>query len=286
MEEENSLINLGDLAGLSKPATVLIEKVSNAVGVLYEPYRIIKKAKAEAKAEKIKALASIEVNELEQRGLNRFVQQQARKQKNIEQITAQAASSLKEDAKVEDIDEDWIAHLFKQCDTISDKEMQTLWANLLSGEASKPGTFSKRTVNLVASLDKKDARLFTDFCQFVWSDFPLIYDLENKIYKNAGINFLTLKHLDAIGLISFSSALGYKLEKLNKITTVSYFGSIVLVTFPKDKNNELKAGEAMLTQAGKELKPICGAIRNNEFYEYIIKKWQKEGLNPIKINKD
>ncbi len=37
------LINLGKL---SKPATVLIEKVSSAIGFLYEPNRIKRKAKA------------------------------------------------------------------------------------------------------------------------------------------------------------------------------------------------------------------------------------------------
>lgn len=132
MAEGNSLIDLGDL---SKPAVLLIEKVSNAVGVLYEPRRIRKKAEAEAKAERIRMLTSIELSDLQQRAIDRLVQQEARKQANIEQITAQAASSLKEDAKVEDMEEDWIAHFFKNCDTVSDKEMQSLWSNLLSGEA-------------------------------------------------------------------------------------------------------------------------------------------------------
>jgi len=64
MADGSSIINLGDLA---KPATVLIEKISNAVGVLYEPRRVIKKAHAEAEAEKIKALAGIELSDIEQR---------------------------------------------------------------------------------------------------------------------------------------------------------------------------------------------------------------------------
>ncbi|WP_048608561.1 hypothetical protein [Providencia rettgeri] len=84
MADGNSIINLGDLA---KPATVLIEKVSNAVGVLYEPRRIRKKAEAEAEAEKIKALAGIELTEIQQRGIERLVHQEARKQENIESIT-------------------------------------------------------------------------------------------------------------------------------------------------------------------------------------------------------
>ena len=141
MSNGKSLIDLSDL---SKPATVLVKKVCNAVGILYEPRRIRKRAEAEAEAEKIKALASIELNEIQQRAIDRLVHQEARKQENIEAITAQAAASLDADAKVEELEEDWVAHFFKNCDTVSDKEMQSLWSRLLAGEATKPGTFSKR----------------------------------------------------------------------------------------------------------------------------------------------
>jgi hypothetical protein len=278
MAEGNSLINLGDL---SKPATVLIEKVSNAVGVLYEPRRIKKKAEAEAEAEKIKALASIELNDLQQRAVDRLVHQEARKQENIEQITAQAAASLDKDAKVEDLEEDWIAHFFKNCDTVSDKEMQSLWSSLLSGEATKPGTFSKRTVDFVASMDKKDAKLFTEFCQFAWfmgDVIPLIFSSEDEIYNSKGVDFSTLKHLDAIGLISFEPNSGYRRMGFGKYAQIFYFGTPVLIEFAKDKDNEMQTGKVLLTQAGQELAPICGAVRNDEFYEYVINKWHKQGL--------
>jgi transposase len=110
MVEGGSLINLGDL---SKPSTVLIEKVCNAVGIIYEPTRIRRQARAEVDADKIKALARIELSDLERRALERLVHQEARRQANIEQIIAQAASALPSDAKVETLDEDWIAHFFK-----------------------------------------------------------------------------------------------------------------------------------------------------------------------------
>lgn len=204
MSEGGSLINLGDL---SKPATVLVEKVCNAVGVVYEPTRIKRQARAEAEAEKIKALAHIELRDIERRALERFVQQEARKQENIESITAQAAKALPAAAKVESLDEDWVAHFFKQCDEVSDREMQSLWARLLQGEATSPGTFSKRTVDFISTIDKKDAALFTAFCQFVCvvgEPNPLIYEIDNEVYEKQGITFATLKHLDAIGLISLS----------------------------------------------------------------------------------
>ena len=90
MSDGNPLINLGDI---SKPVTLLIEKVSNAIGVLYEPQRIRKQAEAEAEAEKIKALASIELNEIQQRAVDRFVDTGTEKRENPETLQRRCPSS-------------------------------------------------------------------------------------------------------------------------------------------------------------------------------------------------
>ncbi|MFI8382995.1 DUF2806 domain-containing protein [Pseudomonas sp. NPDC079086] len=278
MSDGNSIINLGDLA---KPATILIEKVSNAVGVLYEPRRIKKKAEAEAAAEKIKALAGIELSEIQQRGIERLVHQEARKQENIEAITAQAAKAIPLDAQTEKLEEDWVAHFFEKCDTVSDKQMQSLWSSLLAGEATKPGTYSKRTIDFVASMDKKDAELFTNFCQFIWmigDVTPLIFDVDNEIYTKHGINFSSLKHLDAIGLISFESVSGYKRLRLPMKAVIYYYGNPTILEFSKENDNELQTGKAFLTQAGVELVNICGSKANQDFYHYAIEKIAKQGI--------
>lgn len=278
MSDGNSVINLG---GLAKPATILIEKVSNAVGVLYEPRRIIKKAEAEVEADKIKALAGIELNDIEQRGIERLVHQEARKQQNIENITAKAASKIPPEAKTKNLEEDWIVHFFDKCDKVSDDQMQSLWSSLLAGEATSPGTYSKRTVDFVASMDKKDADLFTSFCQFTWmigDPTPLIFDTDNEIYKKNGINFDTLKHLDSIGLISFESTSGYRKFGLPKQGTIFYFGLPTLFEFSKEKDNEIKTGKVLFTQAGQQLVSICGSNRNQEFYEYAVDKISKQDI--------
>lgn len=87
MGNSNSIINLGEL---SKPATVLMKKISDAVGGIYEPYQIKRIAKAEAETEKIRALADIEIKHLQQRALVRFVAEEAKKQANMEAITAKS----------------------------------------------------------------------------------------------------------------------------------------------------------------------------------------------------
>lgn len=278
MGDGNSLINFGDL---SKPATVLIEKISNAIGVLYEPRRIRKKAEAEVDVEKIKALANIELTEIQQRGIERMVHQEARKQENIESIITQAASKLPPEANAADLDEDWIVHFFDKCENVSNKEMQTLWSRLLMGEATIPGTFSKRTIDLVATMDKKDAELFTKFCQFTWiidEPIPLIFNVNDDMYIKNGITFQSLQHLNFIGLISLETTTGYARTGYGAMTALFYFGQYTLVKFPKDNDNLIQLGKALFTQAGKELVNICGAQRNQDFYEYVVGHLKQQGL--------
>jgi len=64
VEGTKALINFGEL---SKPATVLIEKISEAVGGIFKPYQIKRVARAEAEVSKIKVQADIEISEIQQR---------------------------------------------------------------------------------------------------------------------------------------------------------------------------------------------------------------------------
>jgi hypothetical protein len=80
MADGTSLINLGEL---SKPVTILVEKICNAVGVVFEPTRVVRKAKADAIAEVIKAKAGVDIRDVEQRAIDRFIHQETRKQENI-----------------------------------------------------------------------------------------------------------------------------------------------------------------------------------------------------------
>ena len=276
---EFSLIKIdGELA---KPATVVVEKISSALGIIYEPTQIKRKAKADAEADKIKAIAKIEINELEHRAISRFVSQEARKQKNIEQITEAAIKSLPADANVADLEEDWIAYFFKQCEHISDKEMQSVWAKLLSGEATRPGSYSKRTVDLISSIDKKDADLFTNLGRFVCvvgEAQPLIFDVENNIYGNNQINFSSLKHLDSLGLISFESTSGYIRKKLPNKAVLYYYGRLTEIEFQQADDNQFQTGKVLLTNVGRELLNICGSKPNEEFYDYFCNQLQTQGL--------
>lgn len=273
-----SLINLGEF---TKPATVLVERVSDAVGGIFKPGQIVRVAKAEAEAQRIQAEAKIQIDDLQRRSFNRFLQEEAKKQKNIEEITQKALPDVNEQATPENIDEDWITNFFDRCRLISDSEMQSLWSRVLAGEANSPNTYSKRTVNFLSSLDKGEAELFTKVCNFCWTiddDFvPLIYDVNHNLYHKNGINFGALTHLDSIGLIQCSHLTGFQIAQLPKIVNVFYYGESTRLEFQKESENSLQVGTVVLTKIGQELAPICGSSANQEFLEFIREQWKKEG---------
>lgn len=287
MTDNTSLVNIGEL---SKPATVLIEKISDAVGGIAKPWQIRRVAKAEAEADKIRAIAHIEIDELQRRALQRFVAEEAKKQSNIEEITAKALPQVKDEARPENIEDDWITNFFDKGKLISDDEMQILWSKVLAGEANSPGTYSKRTVNFLGSLDKSDAFLFQSLCSFGWAIgnvVPLIYELGAEIYAKHDINFGSLKHLDEIGLLSFDNLGGYKRIHLPKKIRVGYYGKSIEIEFENESDNELNIGKVLLSKIGQELAPICGSKPIPEFFDFTIEDWTiKKGMNvssPIRI---
>lgn len=277
MGDSNSIINLGDLA---KPANTLIEKISDAIGSIAKPWQIRRVAEAEAEAEKIRATGEIEITALHRRAARRFLMEEAKKQNNIETIISKALPEVSEQSKPEQVEDDWITNFFDKCRLISDEEMQKLWAKILAGEANSPGKFSKRTIDLLASLDKHDGMLFANLCSFnfdLGDPLPLVYDTKDHIYTDRGINFETLSHLESIGLIQFNNLADYLRVDLNPKGFALYFGTPVYFEFPQPSNRDLRLGKVILTQSGGQLTSICGGKPREGFIEYVREKWKSFG---------
>jgi hypothetical protein len=278
MNENTALVNLSEI---SKPATALVEKVSDAIGGICKPWQIRRIALAEADAELIKAKSKLKINGLEHRALQRFINEESKKQKNIEDITIKSLPLVNDNAHPQNMEDDWISNFYDKCRLISDDEMQYLWSKVLAGEANIPGTFSKRTVNLLSSLDKNDAILFRSLCGYCWSftkNDPVIFDVSNEIYNKNNINFNTLKHLDDIGLLNFDSFGSIALKDIPQIFVTSYYDKYISIKFEFENNNRLNIGHILLSKSGQELMHICDSSPVPGFFDYTINKWSQEGL--------
>jgi len=190
-------------AGKVLPMKKLLDVLSNAIGRVTKSYfykkdadakayEIGQLAKANAEGLKIMAAAiqevefsgnvelkdgqlalassgqppvSDEITELSlvDRGRNRLEYREAKKQLNIESVTAFAAEELNNEKSVTDepLDEDWTTRFFKIAEDISNEEMQALWGRILAGEIKQPKSFSLRTLDLLRNLSKEEAEIFT-----------------------------------------------------------------------------------------------------------------------------
>jgi len=285
-DKSTSLVNLGKL---SKPADTLIKKVSSAIGGIFEPWQIKRVAKAEAEANLIKARTEIEITDLHRRAMHRFVEEEALRQENMEKITEKALPLLNEDSDPSAMENDWVTNFFDKSRIVSDEEMQDLWSSILAGEANAPGTYSKRTVNFLSDLDKKDAELFQALCRFGWiigRFTPLIFDPGDQIYNEVGLNFTTLTHLDSIGLIQFDNLSGFKRIGLPKSFPVYYCERPLLLTMELDADNQLPIGRVLLTKVGEELATVCQVPGVDSFDNYVKGKWAKYIPKDINTEQD
>ena len=125
-----------------------------------------------------------------------------------------------------------IYKFFDQFEGIGDPEMQKIAGRLLAGEVVQPGSYSRKTIRTLAELDSKDFLLFQTLCRFVWmvgGFTPLVFDPNDPMYKDQGLDFRKCEELDAMGLLQFSS-LGRARVGLGKnFSMVSYGPTPVVV---------------------------------------------------------
>ena len=275
-----SFLNLSEI---SKPADTLIKKISKAVGGYFAPYHIKNVAKAEAEAALIRAQSEIEITDLHRRAVHRWIEDESQHQKNIEKITNKALPQLNNETSPDSMEDDWITNFFDKSRIVSDAEMQALWSRVLAGEANIPGTYSKRTVNFLADLDKTDADLFSKLCGFCWmigDVVPLVFDVQAEIYRRCGVNFNSLNHLESIGFVQLEGLTGFRRISLPRKFSVSYYGRLLFLEMPEDANNHIEIGHVILTKTGQELAPICGSMPVEGFWDYVTEKWKQHNPKP------
>lgn len=162
--------------------------------------------------------------------------------------------------------------------------MSNVWATFIQFVASRVMNPEKNHLQgdlcEQSDLSAEDSLIFAALCQFVWVQgdlLPLIFDVENEIYTKQGITRSTLRRLEEIGLIVFENN-GFIKKGYGKHTRLFYDGKPTKIGFQRDADNCLDLGHVLLTERGKKLALNSKASRNQQFYEYVIRKWFQQGL--------
>jgi uncharacterized protein DUF2806 len=271
-----------NLKGWEKPVEKLIETLGSGAGILYEPRAIRERAKATRDAAITLAKAEQNILDLRQRGEHRRQDLEDRRQRNIESIAGQTIKELPDRVADEPVDPDWVYQFVNHCQDVGNDKMQRIWAKILSGEITKPGSFSLRCLRIVADLTGDDARRFTNLCSFVWSQPGVPEDTYSAvIFKQLDVSekrvsFNDLLLLEHAALVRIENIHGSYTVTVSPETEISYFGKRFQIAGVDESvsTNGLPVGQVILTTVGAELVPIAGGEADDVYCRSVLDYWK------------
>ena len=93
-----------------------------------------------------------------------------RKQQNLESIIQRAVQYCSDDEVGERADQDWFNNYTYLAEDVSNKTMQDLWAKILAGEISSPGSFSLKSLQAFKTMSINEAKLLAKACSLAIKD--------------------------------------------------------------------------------------------------------------------
>ena len=107
---------------------------------------------------------------LEDRAYRRKKLDELRKQQNMEAIVLRAIQYCSDETITDRADQDWFSSFVTFAEGISNKSMQDLWAKILAGEVSQPGSFSLKTLQTFRTMSITEAKLLAKACSLAMTD--------------------------------------------------------------------------------------------------------------------
>lgn len=170
------------------PINKLIDTVRAATWTYYQPRHVVKMADAHAKA--ISAIAEAErlnpdtgvhtqVEGLTVSNLDpQSVEYRARvrnecsiikRQVNLENVLKYAEEEINQKSFVspEPVAQDWTNRFIGIVEEVSDEDIQRVWAKILAGEVETPNSYSKRTLEVLANMSRKEAAVFEKVAPYI-----------------------------------------------------------------------------------------------------------------------
>jgi len=93
-----------------------------------------------------------------------------RKQKNIEAIMEKTFAFCANNSIDKRTDLDWFNRYIILAENVSNKTMQDLWAKILAGELSRPGSYSLKALKIFRDMSIVDAKLLAKACSLAVKD--------------------------------------------------------------------------------------------------------------------
>lgn len=299
-------LEISDLLGLSQPLTKLVETVSGGIDTLYKPWHL--KRMAKAKAEEINLISAAIVNNsnlpinyqhgnvgidssdiqnLLLRTQQRLLQEEMKKQQNMDAVVARAAEELQTKEQVSEVpvDEDWAARFGNIAKDISSEEMQNIWGRILAGEVEKPGSFSIRTLDTIRNISRSEAVAFQKIVPLVMKcGKEVVISSRKEILNQHGVTYEDIMLLDECGLMASNTSLilNMRLRKGMK-TNIRTESLIAIVEGTAVEEETVSIGIYSLSKAGRELYSILAHNSDDNYFHKVLDEMFSKNRTKVSI---
>lgn len=279
------------------PSEKLSEVVSSALGAWIAPWSMKRIAKAEAEAERIKAIESAKTEALltgdEERYQalssigKRIVAKEIKRQNNIANVVEIASHSIENESSVstDPVNPDWATRFFDIAQDISDEAMQDLWGRILAGEVKRPNSFSMRTLEALRNITREEAELFEKAAQYVLYDGTyFLYRFSGNNDEKVPLEYSEVARLVEIGLLQAGTTVSQNYYNPDGETCDAHlFYDSKYVAFIKitPEIKQLSIPIYALTKAGNELYKLIQVNPDVEYFEKLLKKLRQKNKNTI-----
>jgi hypothetical protein len=108
----------------------------------------------------------------------------------------------KQPTKIKQQSFDWFLRYYDSCNSISNEELQMIWAKILAEEIKYPGAYSLRTLECLKNLSPEEARIFEAVCKISFTRLDSCFLIEDKSFLlSNSISYQDLLKLEEGGLI-------------------------------------------------------------------------------------
>ncbi len=185
-------------------------------------------------------------------------------------------------------DFDWFMRFYEAVGSISDEEMQRVWAKILAGEVNRPGSFSLETLDVVRNLSKQDAELFTKICKHCIQSIPhqLYLPRYDNYLEKCGITYSEILRLDEIGLVNSSGliSLNFTIDHDHQASIINQ-GLIMFIAANNEKTKKCSISQYPFTRIGCEIATLIGEATSDEDFILFAKEVAKEQSLKVSVHK-
>lgn len=262
----------------------LVDKIANAIGILYDPLGI-KSSERNFTKKIYEEIANNNDMSIEEKVmlLNEY-KFLIKKSKNRKEVLQKVYAYLEESARPNEIEDGWLLDYWDRIGNVADSMYRDIWARILAEEANCPSTVSRRLMFNLSLMSKRDAENFLNLTRFCFFDkesdlvYPIVFIRDEQTsYEKSGITTEKMYELEQFSLVETNYESGFA---FNNKKTLMYTNHYIEL-----KSNRTNIGNVRLTDDGQVLFKIIEKRNNEQILSFTLQKLQYQGCEINVVNK-